>query len=348
MTMSTCRSRRCFMSTPGVFPGRRRLPASSRFIRADTIRPCSLKLIKSEGVTFTHGVPTILQMLLGAADAEEIDLKGLKMVIGGSALTKSLAKQALAAGVDVYAGYGMSETGPMIAIAQVKTKRSRRRSGTEIDVRTAAGLTAPLVDLRIVDPGHERRSARRQVGRRDRAARAVAHAGLLQQSVRIGGALGRRLSAYATSRRVTPDGYVRITDRIKDVIKTGGEWVSSLQIEDLDRALPRSVRGRGDRREGRQMGRAADGPRRRQDSQEEAVGETEDQGASQGVRRQRDHLEVRDPGEDPFRRQISPRPASARSTRKRSEKNTATRRRAGRRCLAREGGLNERHDDLGD
>jgi fatty-acyl-CoA synthase len=69
-----------------------------------------VKLIKSEGVTFTHGVPTILQMLLDAAAAENADLNGLKMVIGGSALPKALAKRALAAGIDIFAGYGMSET----------------------------------------------------------------------------------------------------------------------------------------------------------------------------------------------------------------------------------------------
>src|SRR6202011_5268730 len=71
-----------------------------------------LKLIKSEGVTFSHGVPTILQMLLNAAAAENVDLKGLKMVIGGSALPKALAKQALAAGIDIFAGYGMLGDGP--------------------------------------------------------------------------------------------------------------------------------------------------------------------------------------------------------------------------------------------
>src|SRR5215472_10117104 len=71
------------------------------------------KLIASEGVTFTHGVPTLLQMLLDAAAAAKTRLGGLKMLIGGSELHKPLAQQALAAGIDVFAGYGMSETGPV-------------------------------------------------------------------------------------------------------------------------------------------------------------------------------------------------------------------------------------------
>src|SRR5271170_5769984 len=80
-----------------------------------------VKLIKNEGVTFTHGVPTILEMLLGAATAAKTDLAGLKMVVGGSELPKGLAKQALALGVDVYAGYGMSESAPLLCLAQVKS-----------------------------------------------------------------------------------------------------------------------------------------------------------------------------------------------------------------------------------
>jgi fatty-acyl-CoA synthase len=80
-----------------------------------------LKLIKTEGVTFTHGVPTILQMLLSAAEQANVDLSGLTMVIGGSALSKALALKALERGIDIYAGYGMSETGPILTVAHLKS-----------------------------------------------------------------------------------------------------------------------------------------------------------------------------------------------------------------------------------
>src|ERR1700704_36099 len=65
-----------------------------------------LKLIKTEGVTFTHCVPTILQMLLGAATAANTDLAGLKMVIGGSELPKALARPGLPLGGAVFVGHG--------------------------------------------------------------------------------------------------------------------------------------------------------------------------------------------------------------------------------------------------
>ncbi len=85
-----------------------------------------LKLIKTEKVTFTHGVPTILQMLLTACEAAGTDLKGVTMIIGGSALPKALAKRALELGLDVCTGYGMSETGPLISVAHLETGLSAR------------------------------------------------------------------------------------------------------------------------------------------------------------------------------------------------------------------------------
>ena len=192
-----------------------------------------LKLIKTEGVTMTHGVPTILQMLLGAATAAKTDLAGLKMVIGGSALPKALAKQALAAGIDIYAGYGMSETGPVACIAQVRSRDLGGDPDQEVDIRTKAGITAPLVDLRIVD--EDMREAPRD-GKT--SGEIVLRAPWLTQGYFNDPEASEKLWAggYLHTNDIavmTPDGYVHITDRIKDVIKTGGEWVSSLQVEDL-------------------------------------------------------------------------------------------------------------------
>src|SRR5260370_16394297 len=80
-----------------------------------------LRLIKDEGVTFSHCVPTILQMLLSAPESKDVDLSKLKMVIGGAALSKSLAKAAMECGIHIFAGYGMSESGPMLTISHLTT-----------------------------------------------------------------------------------------------------------------------------------------------------------------------------------------------------------------------------------
>jgi fatty-acyl-CoA synthase len=192
-----------------------------------------VKLIKTEGVTFTHGVPTILQMLLDAATAENVDLKGLKMVIGGSALPKVLAKRALAAGIDIFAGYGMSETGPLAAVSHVRSKDLTGDPDGEVEFRARAGMAAPLVDLRIVDPDmknvpHDGKSAGEIVLRAPWLTQGYFNNPEGSEQLWAGGYL--HTSDIAV---VDANGYVHITDRIKDVIKTGGEWVSSLQIEDL-------------------------------------------------------------------------------------------------------------------
>ena len=197
-----------------------------------------LKLIKLEGVTFTHGVPTILQMLLNAASAAGTDLAGVKMVIGGSALPKALAKQALEAGMDVYAGYGMSETGPIASVAHVRTKDLGGDPEAELEIRTRAGLSAPLVDLRVVDfdmndvPA-DGVTAGEIVLRSPWLTMGYYNNPEASEQLWAGGYLHTNDIAVRS-----PDGSVKITDRLKDVIKTGGEWVSSLQIEDLITQCP--------------------------------------------------------------------------------------------------------------
>jgi fatty-acyl-CoA synthase len=191
------------------------------------------KLIATEGVTFTHGVPTLLQMLLNAAAAAKTRFGGLKMVIGGSELSKALAKQALASGIDVWAGYGMSETGPLVAAAQVMTKDLGGDPEREVDTRVRAGMTAPLVDARVVgqdmkDLPHDGETAGELVLRSPWLTQGYVDNPEASEALWAGGHLHTGDIAV-----VMPDGSIRIVDRIKDVIKSGGEWVSSLQIEEL-------------------------------------------------------------------------------------------------------------------
>jgi acyl-CoA synthetase (AMP-forming)/AMP-acid ligase II len=196
-----------------------------------------VRLIKTESVTFTHGVPTLLEMLLNAAAAAKADLNGLKMVIGGSELHKALAKQALAAGIDVCAGFGMSETGPIVAAAQVMTKDIGDPE-RELDIRVRAGITAPLVEARIVGPDmkdlpHDGETAGELVLRSPWLTQSYVDNSEASEALWAGGYLHTGDIAV-----VTADGYIRVTDRMKDVIKTGGEWVSSEQIEDLIEQYP--------------------------------------------------------------------------------------------------------------
>ena len=192
-----------------------------------------IKLIKTEGVTFTHGVPTILQMLLDAAAKANVDLAGLKMVIGGSALPKALAKQAMDRGVDVFAGYGMSETGPLLTVAHLQSSDLTGDPDQQVTIRARAGRSCPLVDLRVVDSDmkdtpRDGETSGEVVVRAPWLTNGYFNNPEASEQLWAGGYL--HTSDIGV---VTPDGYLQITDRIKDVIKTGGEWISSLQLEDI-------------------------------------------------------------------------------------------------------------------
>ena len=79
-----------------------------------------LKLIVGEKVTFSHCVPTIMNMLVTSPSMKSLDLRGWKVIIGGSALSKGLCKEALKHGINLYTGYGMSETCPLLSLANLK------------------------------------------------------------------------------------------------------------------------------------------------------------------------------------------------------------------------------------
>jgi fatty-acyl-CoA synthase len=90
-------------------------------------------------------------MVLSSPAVNNVDWSGWRVVIGGSALPKGLAKMALDKGIDIFGGYGMSETCPVLSLAQPKPSMTELDADTEIAYRTKAGLPIQLVDLRIVD-----------------------------------------------------------------------------------------------------------------------------------------------------------------------------------------------------
>jgi fatty-acyl-CoA synthase len=192
-----------------------------------------LKLKQAEGVTFSHCVPTILHMLLTAPGAERVDWRGWKVVIGGSALPKALAQAAVDRGIDIIAGYGMSETCPVLTLAQVRDDVLGRDPERELELRCKAGVPIPLVDLRVVDDAmkplpKDGASAGEVVVRAPWLTQGYLRNPDASEQLWAGGWMHTNDIGHIDAR-----GYLKITDRIKDVIKTGGEWVSSLQLEDL-------------------------------------------------------------------------------------------------------------------
>ncbi len=195
--------------------------------------PMLLRLFLTEKVTFSHCVPTILHMLLSAEAAKTVDLSRWKVVIGGSALPRGLAQAAMERGVDIYAGYGMSETCPILTLSTLRPEFLGADRDTQLDYRTKTGIPIPLVDLRVVDPqGKPLPKDGKSAGE------IVVRTPWLTQSYFKAPEKGKELWAGGylhTGDIAVMDelGYVKITDRLKDVIKTGGEWISSLELESL-------------------------------------------------------------------------------------------------------------------
>jgi fatty-acyl-CoA synthase len=197
-----------------------------------------LGLIAREQVTFSHCVPTLLQMLLASPLSASTDLSRWKVVIGGSALPKGLARAAFDRGIDVFAGYGMSETGPILTLAQLTPEMVGLDATRQVEIRTRTGLPIPLVDLRVADPAMQDlpadgSSAGEVVVRAPWLTRGYLKDAAAGEALWRGGWLHTGDVGY-----IDPAGYLQITDRMKDVIKSGGEWISSLEIEDLISQLP--------------------------------------------------------------------------------------------------------------
>lgn len=193
-----------------------------------------LKCFVKEKVTFSHCVPTILQMFVSHPATQNIDLSKWKVVIGGSALPKSLAKAAIQRGIDVITGYGMSETCPILSTVYVSPKDKLNPDiDFQIEARTRSGTPTIFVDLHLIDEnGNTVPKDNETIGE------VTARTPWLTQGY---------INEPEKSEELWYDGWLhtgdvatmnshnslKITDRIKDVIKTGGEWVSSIDLENM-------------------------------------------------------------------------------------------------------------------
>ena len=192
-----------------------------------------VKLIKDHGVTFSHCVPTILQMVLNADGAKDFDFGGMRVIIGGSALNRTLYETALGKGMQLSAAYGMSETCPMISAGYINLELEAGSEDDRAAHRIKAGVPGPLVEAQIIDTEgnmlpKDGKTQGELVLRAPWLTQAYFREPEKSNELWEGGWM--HTGDVAT---IDPMGFIDIRDRIKDVIKTGGEWLSSLELEDL-------------------------------------------------------------------------------------------------------------------
>ena len=187
-----------------------------------------LELFREEGVTFTAGVPSVWIALLQHLDKTATNLDGMRMFVGGSALSAALYDGLTSHGIDTNQGWGMTETSP---VASVATMKSYTPEGDRKRVRLKAGLPLAGVELRLadVDTGEPVPWDGKSVGE-------IQVRGPWVTASYYRGVDAERFTADGWLRtgdvaNVDSEGYAQIVDRTKDLVKSGGEWISSVELE---------------------------------------------------------------------------------------------------------------------
>jgi len=207
-----------------------------RHLQAEPLARC----IAAERPTFAGAVPTIWADLLRYADDHPVDLSSLREVVcGGSAVPRSLMQRFDERfGVRIVQAWGMTETSPLAAVSR-PPKNAEPGTNEEMDWRVRSGRIVPGVELRIVgDDGNALPWDGEAVGEievRGPWVTASYHRDPAPEKF-DGGWL--RTGDVAS---VVPEGFLQITDRSKDVIKSGGEWISSVELEGHLMAHPEVV-----------------------------------------------------------------------------------------------------------
>ena len=196
-------------------------------------------LMEREKVNVSMMVPSILYMLMAKPENQAI-LKKLKLrvTIGGGALPKGLAEKARSLGIEVGAGYGMSETAPILTLGLYSAKVMEMSDSQKESFRIKTGIPIPLVDLRVVDKnGKDVAPDGRSIGE------IVVRAPWLTSEYYNDPENTKKLwknDWLNTGDLAVVDeyGYINIVDREKDAVKSGGEFIPTLVIEDVISTYP--------------------------------------------------------------------------------------------------------------
>jgi fatty-acyl-CoA synthase len=192
-----------------------------------------LQLLQDEKVTITAGVPTVWFAILDALNKEpgRWDLKALRqMVVGGSAAPQSMIEAFEKHGLHILHAWGMTEMSPIGTICRLKPRMNALPDAQKFRVRATQGVAVPLVDVRAVGESGEVPWDGKSMGELH------VRGPFIARSYYLNPAEADKFTMdgwFRTGDIVTidPEGFVRITDRSKDLIKSGGEWISSVDLE---------------------------------------------------------------------------------------------------------------------
>ncbi|MFF5995336.1 long-chain fatty acid--CoA ligase [Lysinibacillus sp. KU-BSD001] len=193
--------------------------------------PLLLDLMEREKVTVTAGVPTIWLGVLAEQEKNPRDLSSLRLVIsGGSASPKGLIQAyEEKLGVPFVVGYGMTETSPLVSISNYTTEMDDYNKDERLDIRATQGLTVSLIETEIVNENGPVPQDGKTMG--ELRIRGPWIASEYYKDERSSEAFRDGWLYTGDIAVLTKEGYIKITDRTKDLIKSGGEWISSVDLE---------------------------------------------------------------------------------------------------------------------
>jgi fatty-acyl-CoA synthase len=216
------------------------LPYACAFAGADLVlpgadvRPAAIvELIANEHVTIAAGVPTIWTTIYHELQANPRDISSLRAIlVGGSAMPGALIEAyEKELGVEVIHAWGMTELSPTGTVSRLQSHHRRMPRQAQWEVKAKQGVPVPGIELRIVDE----------------SGRELPWDNVTMGEVQVRGAWAaggyyrdENNAAYFTAdgwfrtgdvATISPDGYMQITDRTKDLIRSGGEWISSVALE---------------------------------------------------------------------------------------------------------------------
>ncbi len=196
------------------------------------------ELIESEKVSFAAGVPTVWQMMLGHIQSNNLKFSTLKRtVIGGSACPPAMITAFNDVyGVEVLHAWGMTEMSPLGTVCTLKNKHLNMTADDKMKIRLKQGRGIFGVDMKIVDEdGKELPWDGKAYGDL-----LVKGPWVINQYFKGEGGSPLVDGWFPTGdvATINPEGFMQITDRSKDVIKSGGEWISSIDVENIAMAHP--------------------------------------------------------------------------------------------------------------
>jgi fatty-acyl-CoA synthase len=189
------------------------------------------ELIEQEKVTITAGVPTIWLGLLKELDEGNYDMKSLRAILcGGAAAPKGMIRAfEQKHGIPFMHAYGMTETSPIVVISTLKSYQEELSYEEKLDLKAKQGILVPGLEMKAVGQNGEIKWDGKEMG--ELAIRGPWIASEYYKDDRTNDAFRDGWLYTGDVVTIDEEGFVKIVDRTKDLIKSGGEWISSVDLE---------------------------------------------------------------------------------------------------------------------